>query len=79
MLVKIPVTKSTLGKTLSRMREWLDSRGCETRSFRELAIIGGVALQIGFLSTADAKAFADQFGGTTASETEAAVSGPDQP
>lgn len=63
MLVEIPVTKSALGKTLSRMREWLDSRHCETSSFRELAIIGGIALQIGFLSAADAEAFADQFGG----------------
>ena len=76
MLVEIPVTKSTIGKTLNRMREWLDSRGCETRSFRELAIIGGIALQIGFLSATDAKAFADHFGGKLS--PEAATVAPDR-
>jgi hypothetical protein len=78
MLVEIPVTKAALGRTLSRMREWLDSRHCETRSFHELAMIGGIALQIGFLSAADARAFSDQFGGTLGPETGAAVPGHDR-
>ena len=69
MLVEIPVAKAALGRTLSRMREWLDSRRCETCSFRELVMIGGIALQIGFLSPTDAKAFANQFGGTLGPET----------
>jgi hypothetical protein len=73
MLVEIPVAKSALGNTLSRMREWLDSRRCETRSFRQLVMVGGIALQIGFSSGADAKAFADQFGGTVTSEAETAL------
>ena len=71
MLVEIPVTKATLARTLSRMREWLDARRCETCSFRELVIIGGIALQIGFSSAPDAKAFADQFDGKLSSDTEA--------
>jgi hypothetical protein len=73
MLVEIPVAKAVLGKTLCRMREWLDSRRYETCSFRQLAMIGGIVLQIGFLSANDAKAFADQFGGTLTPETETVV------
>jgi hypothetical protein len=73
MLVEIPVAKAVLGKTLGRMREWLDSRRYETCSLRQLAMIGGIVLQIGFLSANDAKAFADQFGGTLTPETETVV------
>jgi hypothetical protein len=73
MLVEIPVTRAALGRTLNRMREWLDARHCETRSFRELAMIGGIVLQIGFPGTADAKAFADRFGGTMTPETETPI------
>jgi hypothetical protein len=73
MLVEIPVAKVVLGKTVGRMREWLDSRHCETCSFRQSAIIDGIVLQIGFLSANDAKAFADQFGGTVTPETETII------
>jgi hypothetical protein len=73
MLAEIPVTKAALGKTLGRMREWLDSRHCEPCSFRQLLVVGGIVLQIGFLSANDAKSFADQFGGTATPETETII------
>jgi hypothetical protein len=73
MLVEIPITKAALGKTLNRMREWLDSQRCETRSFRQFMVAGGIALQIGFSSPIDARAFADQFDGTLTPETEMVV------
>lgn len=60
--VVVPIKRSALVKTFARMRSWLDQRRCEV-GFREIAVAGGLLIQIGFANATLASDFTAEFGG----------------
>jgi hypothetical protein len=67
-IVEIRRKQADLGKTMSDIREWLDTQHFEPDAFRYAAADNGVTFRLEFRNQSEAAACAEAFGGRFVSE-----------